>query len=121
MLDADFRMRTMLWIAVVIGMARVCCAGELPRLRGGETARATDLLRAERMAEEAEKRRRLPGSSRRHGWLRGGAGWSGARGARREEQPPRVTIRVSPSRRAARDPSGAAGVRPGRGRRRSPG
>ena len=39
-----------------------------------ETPRATDLLRAEKLATEAEKRLQLP-ARRAPGWRRGGAGW----------------------------------------------
>jgi hypothetical protein len=45
---------------------------------GGGTARATDLLRAKKMADEAAKRLevRPPGGRTSH-WVHGGAGWDG--------------------------------------------
>jgi hypothetical protein len=47
---------------------------------GTETPRATDLLRAKRMADEAS--RRLQASPpRRGGWVRGGEGWERGTGS----------------------------------------
>jgi hypothetical protein len=43
---------------------------------GSETPRATDLFRAERMAEDARKRLELPRPTSRRGWARGGTGWT---------------------------------------------
>jgi hypothetical protein len=89
-------MRELTWTAIVIGIACVSSAGERPQLRGAETPRATDLLRAERLAEKADEWRRLP-ARKFPGWLKGGAGWTGTRGPSRET--PRVTVRVAPPRR----------------------
>ena len=91
-----FCMRVQLWLAMMM-LAGVVRAEERPRLRGAETPRATDLLRAERMAEEAEARRRVPVTERRSAWVQGGSGWSGSR---TQARPPAVTIRVAPPRKA---------------------
>jgi hypothetical protein len=42
---------------------------------GGEAPRATDLLRAKRMADEAAARLQLR-APKRAGWARGGTGWT---------------------------------------------
>ena len=62
-----------------------------------ETPRATDLLRAEKLADEAGKRLQLP-RKRAAAWRRGGAGFDGA-GPRAPESGG-VTIKVAPPRRA---------------------
>jgi hypothetical protein len=63
-----------------------------PRLGSGEAPRATDLLRAETLAEKAERRLRLPRATSR-GWVKGGTGWGSDV---RPAPPPSVTIRVAP-------------------------
>jgi hypothetical protein len=67
-------MRTMLAMMVVGGLvgSRAVAVVEQPR---GETPRATDLLRAERMAEEVRRRLELPPLRDVGGWKRGGDGW----------------------------------------------
>ncbi|TMB16711.1 MAG: hypothetical protein E6J71_15690 [Deltaproteobacteria bacterium] len=84
------------WAATIVGMAGLAVAAESPALLERETPRATDLLRAKRMAERVERRLRAPAS---HGsaWRQGGSGWDTT-----PESPPEsknLTIRVSPPRR----------------------
>jgi hypothetical protein len=81
----------------MIGGAWLLFAGVGDARRAGETPRATDLLRAEKLADEAEKRLQLP-RKRTAGWRRGGAGFDGA-GPRAPESGG-VTIKVAPPRRA---------------------
>jgi hypothetical protein len=50
------------------------------------TPRATDLLRAKRLAEQSEQRLQLPAPDA-PGWLRGGTGWDDDRGE--AKHPPR--------------------------------
>jgi len=88
----------MLLVSVVAGPAS---AGR-PRLSGPEAPRATDLLRAETLAEQAERRLKAPP---RHGpaWRHGGSGWDddgGAAPASRDS----VIIHLHPSRRRAPRP-----------------
>jgi hypothetical protein len=53
---------------------------------GPETPRATDLLRAQRMADEARKRLTItPGRER--GWAQGGSGWARGTGKPHETLP----------------------------------
>jgi hypothetical protein len=59
---------------------------------GRETARATDLLRAKRMADEAAGRlQTVP--RRRGGWERGGGGWERGTGAPDAGLPTREEVR----------------------------
>jgi hypothetical protein len=88
-------MKTLLVVGMIVVMTRVVAAGAPPVLRGSEAPRATDLLRAEKLAEQAERRRTLP--ARRHpGWKRGGGGWNDGGSARTERSEP-VVINVRPS------------------------
>jgi hypothetical protein len=90
-------MKTLLMAVVVIAGASLGAAAERPRLREREAPRATDLLRAERMAEQARKRLKLPA---RHGagWQHGGSGWDSA-DLPAEHEPGSVAINVRPARR----------------------
>ena len=59
-----------------------------------ETPRATDLLRAQRLAAQVNKRLEVP-SSRGPGWVHGGDGFGGRRGVVvKEERAPEVHIHV---------------------------
>jgi len=49
------------------------------RVQEDVTPRATDLLRAKRLAEQSEQRLQLPAPDA-PGWLRGGTGWDDDRG-----------------------------------------
>ncbi len=74
-------------------------ASETPtHLSQHETPRATDLFRAQRMADEAERRLRPPRSPA-HGWEHGGGGW-GTPAPAAEPTAPNVIINLrSPQRR----------------------
>jgi hypothetical protein len=88
-------------LAVMVVLA--CSAGVLlPPTHGGETARATDLLRAEKLAEQARKRLETP-VRRAPGWKRGGSGWGEPETATADPRSS-VTINVNPSRRRAPRP-----------------
>ena len=80
--------------AMVLVAARLAAASVGPHLGAGEAPRATDLLRAETLAEKAERRLRLPHASSR-GWVKGGTGWGGER--RSAEPAPVINIHVKPS------------------------
>jgi hypothetical protein len=67
-------MRTMVMLAIAGGLwaSRAAALTDAPR---SETPRATDLLRAERLAEEVRRRLELPPARVEAGWRRGGQGW----------------------------------------------
>jgi hypothetical protein len=83
-------------MVVALGIARLAWAGGAPALTEHESPRATDLLRAQRLAERTQNRLRVPRSSRR-GWAHGGEGWSAP--PKPADREPRVTINVGSSRR----------------------
>ena len=87
----------MLMVVSVLGLAQ---AAERPVLRGGAAPRATALLRAETLAEQARKRLRVP-AKRGQGWQKGGSGWGGPAKDPDRERP--IIIDVHPERRAKRD------------------
>jgi hypothetical protein len=78
-------MRTMLAMVLVGGLlgGRAAALVDQPR---GETPRATDLLRAEHLAEEVRRRLELPQPREIGSWKRGGDGW-----ARRQAAPAAAT------------------------------
>ena len=83
-------------VTFVVGCARFSLAAP----RAGEAPSATDLLRAEKLADQARKR--LSQSPRLVArWAKGGSGWSGRADARTESERP-VVINVRPPRKAAR-------------------
>ena len=92
-------MRTTIMVMAmsVLGLAQ---ASDRPVLRGKETPRATALLRAETLAEQAQKRLRVP-TKRGQGWQKGGSGWGGRATEPEREKP--IIIDVHPERRAKRD------------------
>jgi hypothetical protein len=75
---------------------------ERPRLDGREAPRATDLLRAERLAEQARKRLEMP-APRSSGWKHGGTGW-GEPEATEPREPRDVIIDVNSPRKPRRAP-----------------
>ena len=92
-------------ILVVVAMNALSIAPALaqrPRLDGREAPRATDLLRAERLAEQARKRLEMP---RPHGsgWKRGGTGW-GEDDASATQEPRDVIIDVNSPRKRRHAP-----------------
>jgi hypothetical protein len=88
-------MKTLVAFGMIVVVAPVAAAGGPPVLRGNEAPRATDLLRAEKLAEQAEKRRTLP-APRHPGWKRGGGGWKDGGTGRAERSEP-VVINVRPA------------------------
>ena len=93
-------MKTMVLAMTIFAMAGAATAGDRPLLRGGEAPRATDLLRAKKLAEQAEKRLRLP-AQRSSGWKHGGSGWNDDARVRPEESE-RVTINLGTRTRSSR-------------------
>src|SRR5262249_61609449 len=83
-------MRTLLTMVMVGGLlsSRTLAVVDQPR---GETPRATDLLRAERLAEEVRRRLEMPAVKEISRWKRGGEGWRG-RGGRAGPATARDTI-----------------------------
>jgi len=59
----------------MVGVLWVSPAGAALDQPRSETPRATDLLRAERLAEEVRRRLELPPVRVEGGWRRGGLGW----------------------------------------------
>jgi hypothetical protein len=100
-------MRTLL-LALVVGWCGLSAATtgvEPPR---GETPRATDLLRAERLADQVRRRLELPPARPEGGWRAGGTAW------RRRETPASalaqdgdVIINVKPPARPSAGPRAA--------------
>ena len=88
----------MLLILATTGLA---LAADLLRSRTGETARATDLLRAERMAEEAQRRLALPRRKTAR-WLRGGTDWTGHAAREPADGSPPIILNVRPPRPPSR-------------------
>src|SRR5256886_10904130 len=101
--------RTLVAMVLVSAVAGPASAGR-PRLPSPAAPRATDLLRAETLAEQAERRLKAR-APRGPAWRHGGAGWgdeSGAPPAPREA----LIIPLHPRRRRAPPPRGAARVPP---------
>ena len=82
---------------IFVGLWGVATAAGRPRLDGREAPRATDLLRAETLARQAERRLHQP-PGRRGGWVRGGTGWA-ASARTPPEREPSIIIRTAPVRR----------------------
>jgi len=92
-------MKNVLWIVVLLVGIVAPARAERPVLRGGEAPRATDLLRAEKLAEQAEKRLKVP-APRSAGWKKGGHGWD-ARGEAPERPAPMIINVRPPGRRTS--------------------
>jgi len=90
-------------MVVVLSIGAVVTASERPVLRGNEAPRATDLLRAKRLADQAKSRLRMP-QEKSAGWQRGGSGWDETREVATKERSAgdSVAIRVAPPRRRRR-------------------
>ena len=95
-------MKNTLVAMIVLSLCAGAEGATRPRLPGAEAPRATDLLRAETLADQAEKRLRMP-ARRGPGWLRGGSGWNDGGDAAPAARDP-VIINVHPSRRRAPRP-----------------
>ena len=87
---------------VLLSVLAAPAGAQRPQLRSPEAPRATDLLRAETLAEQAAKRLRPP-SRKGAGWRRGGSGWDDD-GAAAPAPPDPVIIHLHPSRRRAPRP-----------------
>ena len=98
----SFRMKRTLVAMVLVSVVAGPASAGRPRLRGPEAPRATDLLRAERLAEQARKRLEMP---RPHGsgWKRGGTGW-GEDDASATQEPRDVIIDVNSPRKRRHAP-----------------
>ena len=84
----------------IIGLILLAFVGAAAAaIRPDAAPSATSLLRAETLADQAQRRLKLP-ASRGPGWRRGGGGWSGsgARGGSHEEDGPPIRIEIRPSR-----------------------
>ena len=68
--------------------------------RGGEAPSATDLLRAEKLAEQAQSRLRQPARPTAR-WAHGGSGFGDGSRERTDQQTP-VVINVRPPRQPSR-------------------
>jgi len=97
-------MRTIV-LAMILGATVLASADDLPRLRGAETPRATDLLRAKRLAERVEHRLSPP-ASRRAEWRHGGSGWESKSEPSAPPAPVTIQIRQPRRRRAEARASG---------------
>ena len=67
---------------VLVGGCWVLGASAALQPPGAETPRATDLLRAERLADEVRRRLELPPARAEAGWRRGGQGWAAGAAAK---------------------------------------
>jgi hypothetical protein len=88
-------MRTLV-VVVMVGILGVSSGFAARKVPKDEPPRATDLLRAQRFAEEVEERRKLPPPIQGSGWRKGGTGWDtpgSSRGGRK------VQGRVGPGTR----------------------
>src|SRR2546426_12463530 len=82
-------------VLVAAALSGASSADERPTLRDREAPRATDLLRAEKLAEQAQKRLELPAPRHRARWKRGGSSWNVDRREPAERSEP-VIINVRP-------------------------
>jgi hypothetical protein len=95
-------MKKILVVVTINAFFLVPALAERPRLDGREAPRATDLLRAERLAEQARKRLEMP-AARSSGWKHGGTGW-GEPDAAEPREPRDVIIDLNSPRRPRRAP-----------------
>ena len=93
-------MKKMLLVSVLVLVSGPPASAEQPRLGDREAPRATDLLRAQKLAEQAQRRLRMPGQ-RGPGWRRGGSGWNDRAGHGGFEPSESVIINVNPPRHHA--------------------
>src|SRR2546428_9791422 len=111
-------MKRTLIVMVLMSVVAGPASAQRPRLSGPEAPRATDLLRAETLAEQAERRLKTR-APRGPAWRHGGAGGEGAIGA-----PPAAArgpfLHPHPSPRRAAPPRPPAGLPPPPFRGRAP-
>jgi hypothetical protein len=84
--------------AIAVMMILACTPLVASAKEAGEAPSATDLLRAGKLAEQAEKRLARPKRPVAR-WAKGGSGWSSRRGSAERAEPP-VVINVRPPRPA---------------------
>src|SRR5689334_4978835 len=90
--SAPLDMKTMVLSFAALVVLASSALAERPMLTDREAPRATDLLRAQRLAEQAERRLRLP-AAHGGGWKKGGDGWD-ARGEASSERSGNVVINL---------------------------
>ena len=95
-------MKTTLVAMILVSVFGGTASAAHPRLPGLAAPRATDLLRAETLADQAEKRLHAP-AHHGPGWLRGGSGWNDEPTVAPASHDP-VIIHLHPSRRRAPRP-----------------
>ena len=95
-------MKTTLVAMILVSVFGGTASAAHPRLPGRAAPRATDLLRAETLADQAEKRLHAP-AHHGPGWLRGGSGWNDEPTVAPASHDP-VIIHLHPSRRRAPRP-----------------
>jgi hypothetical protein len=88
-----------LLVMVIVGGMGIGSASAALGKPAPETPRATDLLRAQRLADDVEERRRLPPAQRGSRWRRGGEGGWGSREGSASPRGGNTIIKVAPSRR----------------------
>src|SRR5258705_10227346 len=103
-------MKRTLIVMVLMSVVAGPASAQRPRLSGPEAPRATDLLRAETLAEQAERRLKTR-APRGPAWRHGGAGGGGDRGAA-PAPPGSVLIHLHPPRRGRAQPWAPAGAPP---------
>jgi hypothetical protein len=95
-------MKTTLVAMILVSVFGGAASAAHPRLPGLAAPRATDLLRAETLADQAEKRLHAP-AHHGPGWLHGGSGWNDQPDVAPAQRDP-VIIHLHPSRRRAPRP-----------------
>src|SRR2546422_8359417 len=103
-------MKRTLIVMVLMSVVAGPASAQRPRLSGPEAPRATDLLRAETLAEQAERRLKTR-APRGPAWRHGGAGGGDDSGAP-PAPPEAVIIHPHPSRRRAPPPRPPPGLPP---------
>jgi hypothetical protein len=94
-------MKILLTMIVMLAMTAISLADERPTLRDREAPRATDLLRAKKLADQARKRLKEP-PRRGAGWKHGGSGWNDRSADRTDASEP-VIVELRAARRARGD------------------
>src|SRR2546426_3871903 len=103
-------MKRTLIVMVLMSVVAGPASAQRPQLSGPEAPRATDLLRAETLAEQAERRLKTR-APRGPAWRHGGAGGGDDRGAA-PAPPQALIIHPHPSPRRRAHPGAPAGVPP---------
>src|SRR2546428_3840581 len=103
-------MKRTLIVMVLMSVVAGPASAQRPRLSGPEAPRATDLLRAETLAEQAERRLKTR-APRGPAWRHGGAGWGDDSGAA-PAPPESLIIPPHPPRPRRPQPRAPAGLPP---------